>query len=157
MKKYDQDFQQEVIRKFLAGQSVASLAREFGVAESAIHRWKKELLVPQAPGTESHTELLALRKRLLELELENQILKKGGTYLRQRQNAPPAPAAVAATARVKACFTAHRLSLRSAADSCEGGVEPAPGAAHHASRGVASDCPQAVCAAHHRLAARRSC
>ena len=76
MKKYDPDFKKEVIRKFMAGQSVASLAREFGLAESAIYNWKKALMVPHEPGGEPHTELLALRKRLLELEMENHILKK---------------------------------------------------------------------------------
>ena len=76
MKKYDADFKQEVIKKFLAGQSVASLAREFGVAESAIHRWKNEALNAHELHGNSASELLTLRTRLRELEMENQILKK---------------------------------------------------------------------------------
>lgn len=76
MSKYDQHFKKEVINKFLAGQSVASLAREFGVAESASHRWKKELTHSHNGPPESGNELLQMRKRILELEMENDILKK---------------------------------------------------------------------------------
>lgn len=55
---------------------MASLAREFGVAESAIHRWKNDTLTTQTAEGGSPAELLALRQRLRELEMENQILKK---------------------------------------------------------------------------------
>lgn len=55
---------------------MASLACEFGVAESAIHLWKNDTLNTQAAEGGSPAELRALRQRLRELEMENQILKK---------------------------------------------------------------------------------
>ena len=73
MKKYDQEFKKEAVKKYLDGQSVASVAREMGVNENTIHKWKQEIL--QSSG-ENDQEKIRMRKRILELELENEILKK---------------------------------------------------------------------------------
>lgn len=73
MRKYDQEFKKEVVKKYLEGQSVASIAREIGVNENTIHKWKAELI--QKNG-EPDKEKLAMRKRIIELEMENEILKK---------------------------------------------------------------------------------
>ena len=43
MRKYDDEFKQSAVKKILDGQSVASLSRELGVAESLLHKrnwWK---------------------------------------------------------------------------------------------------------------------
>lgn len=73
MKKYDQEFKKEAVKKYLDGQSVASVAREMGVNENTIHKWKQEIL--QSSG-ENDQDKIRMRKRILELELENEILKK---------------------------------------------------------------------------------
>ena len=73
MRKYDQEFKKEVVKKYLDGQSVASIAREIGVNENTLHKWKAELI--QKNG-EPDKEKLAMRKRIIELEMENEILKK---------------------------------------------------------------------------------
>ncbi len=44
MKKYDKEFKKEAVKKYLDGQSVASISRESGVNENTIHKWKKEIL-----------------------------------------------------------------------------------------------------------------
>ena len=44
MKKYDKEFKKETVKKYLDGQSVASISREIGVNENTIHKWKKEIL-----------------------------------------------------------------------------------------------------------------
>lgn len=71
--KYDLDFKKECVRKYLDGQSVASISRETGVSEGVLHKWKKQLI--QTDG-EVDQEKLEMRKRILELEMENEILKK---------------------------------------------------------------------------------
>lgn len=38
MRKYDDEFKREAVRKIHNGQSVASVARELGCAESLLHR-----------------------------------------------------------------------------------------------------------------------
>jgi transposase len=73
MRKYDDEFKREAVRKIHDGQSVASVARELGCAESLLHRWKRETF---EASSEAEREVLALRKRVRELEVERDILKK---------------------------------------------------------------------------------
>jgi len=73
MRKYDDEFKREAIRKVFDGQSVASVAREFGVAEGLIHNWKKRV---KAGSTHAENELIELKKKLREVEMERDILKK---------------------------------------------------------------------------------
>ena len=76
--KYDDEFKRNAIRKVLDGQSVRSVSQELGVNESQIHKWKRGALKDgdgQHSGT-ALTETQALKKRVRELEMENEILKK---------------------------------------------------------------------------------
>lgn len=73
MKKYDKEFKKEAVKKYLDGQSVASISREIGVNENTIHKWKKEIL---SVNGEVDQEKLLMRKRIIELEQENEILKR---------------------------------------------------------------------------------
>ncbi len=41
MRKYDDEFKQQAVKKILDGQSVASLSRELGVGERQLHMWKR--------------------------------------------------------------------------------------------------------------------
>jgi transposase len=77
-RKYDDEFKRNVVRKVLDGQSVSSVSREIGVNESLIHKWKRVAL-DNGDGIQSGAELAetaALKKRIRELEQENEILKK---------------------------------------------------------------------------------
>ena len=77
-RKYDGDFKRNTVQKVFDGQSVASVSRELGVGESLIHKWKRTAL-ENGNGKQSSLELsenLALKKRVRELEQENEILKK---------------------------------------------------------------------------------
>ena len=73
MRKYDDEFKREAVRKIHDGQSVAAVARELGCAESLLHRWKRDAL---EQSSDSEKEVIALRKRLREVEMERDILKK---------------------------------------------------------------------------------
>jgi len=73
MRKYDNEFKQQAIKKILDGQSVASLSRELGVAEGILHKWKKSEL---ESSSDVEVENLELKKRLREVEMERDILKK---------------------------------------------------------------------------------
>jgi transposase len=78
MRKYDDEFKRNVVRKVLDGQSVSSVSREIGVNESLIHKWKRAAL-DNGDGIKTGAELAeaqALKKRIRELEQENEILKK---------------------------------------------------------------------------------
>ena len=73
MKKYDDEFKQNAVKKILDGQSVASLARELGVGENLLHKWKK---IRISTASNAEREVIELRKRLREVEMERDILKK---------------------------------------------------------------------------------
>jgi transposase len=73
MRKYDDEFKRQAVKKILDGQSVASVSRELGVAEGILHNWKKAKL---ATSSSAEQEVLELKKRLKEVEMENEILKK---------------------------------------------------------------------------------
>ena len=78
MRKYDDEFKRNVVRKVFDGQSVSSVSREICVNESLIHKWKKAAL-ENGDGVKTGAELAevtALKKRIRELEQENEILKK---------------------------------------------------------------------------------
>jgi transposase-like protein len=74
MKRYDNEFKKEVIRKYMAGQTIAAISRETGVNENVLYRWKKVMVVNE--DGEVDKEKLEMRKRILELEMECEILKK---------------------------------------------------------------------------------
>ena len=73
MRKYDDEFKREAVKKAHDGQSVASVARELGVAESLLHNWKRQSV---EASSNAEREVLALRKKLREVEMERDILKK---------------------------------------------------------------------------------
>ena len=64
MKKYDEEFKQNAVKKILDGQSVASVARELGVTEGVLHKWKRFRL---ATASDSEREVIELRKKLREV------------------------------------------------------------------------------------------
>jgi len=77
-KKYDDEFKRNALQKVFDGQSVRSVAEELGVNESLIHKWKRAAL-SNGDGRQSGAELAetaALKKRVRELEMEVEILKK---------------------------------------------------------------------------------
>ncbi len=73
MRKYDNEFKQMAVKKILDGQSVASVSRELGVAEGVLHNWKKAKM---ETSSNAEQELMELKKKLREVEMERDILKK---------------------------------------------------------------------------------
>lgn len=79
MKRYDEEFKKEVVRKFMEGRSVAGLSRETGVSEGIIHKWKNAIV--RTDEGEPDKEKLLMRKKIRELEQEVEILKKAALIL----------------------------------------------------------------------------
>ncbi len=73
MRKYDEDYKREAVRKIHDGQSVASVSRQLGVSESVLHKWRKEAV---ATASDGEREVIELKRRLHEVEMERDILKK---------------------------------------------------------------------------------
>ncbi|CAN5694103.1 hypothetical protein BH24ACI3_BH24ACI3_02260 [soil metagenome] len=58
----------------MTGQTIAAISRETGVNENVLHRWKQKMVTKD--DGEPDRENLAMRKKIMELEMENEILKK---------------------------------------------------------------------------------
>jgi transposase len=83
-RRYDRDFKEGAVRLVLdGGRSVRSVARDLGIHENMLHRWKAEYLEDREhafPGKghmkPHEEELMRLRKKLADVEEEREILKK---------------------------------------------------------------------------------
>lgn len=88
-RKYDATFKKEVLQMVESGRPVPDIARSLGVGENLIYRWKsrsksKAADIPQTTVPTLDAEKLSLQKRVKELELERDILKKAlGIFSRQ--------------------------------------------------------------------------
>ena len=83
-RRYDREFKEGAVRLVLdGGRSVRSVARDLGIHENMLHRWKSEYLEDREhafPGKghmkPHEEELMRLRKKLADVEEEREILKK---------------------------------------------------------------------------------
>ena len=84
-RRYDADFKKSALDLIASGRSVSSVSEALGVHENLLHKWKRK-----AAGTglealsDESEEIKHLRKRVAELEMERDILKKAlGIFSRQ--------------------------------------------------------------------------
>jgi len=80
-RKYDAEFKKEVIKMIELGRSVPDIAQSLGIGTNLIYYWKKRvknksLSVGDDPVGSFDEEKAALQKRIKELEMERDILKK---------------------------------------------------------------------------------
>ena len=77
--RYPEEFKRQIIDLYLSGKSVTELANEYGLVEQTIYRWKK-LYAPTIKVDENQTismkEYNDFQKKMRELKMENEILKK---------------------------------------------------------------------------------
>jgi len=76
--RYTDDFKKQLVDLYGSGQSVSCLSREYGISNVTIYKWIKELSPVQiSEGKEiSAKDYKAMQKRITELEMECEILKK---------------------------------------------------------------------------------
>ena len=78
-KKYTDEFKKQLVDLYNTGNySFPQLSNEYGVAKSTILGWVRQLSPMQISDTESISmkEYKAIQKKMKELEIENEILKK---------------------------------------------------------------------------------
>lgn len=73
--KYDIDFKKTIIGLYNNGISVTKLKNEYGLSNMTIYNWVKFYTKDEDTG-QTQADVLALQKRLAQLESENDILKK---------------------------------------------------------------------------------
>ncbi len=82
-KNYDEEFKKRAVQmSYSSNRTVRSTAKGLGIHESVLYRWRKRYTptgdVTQAAEREG--ELKRLRKKVSELEEENDLLKKASAY-----------------------------------------------------------------------------
>ena len=93
-KKFTKQFKTEAVRLMeKGGRPPSDLARELGVRRNQLYKWQKQIHLKGEhafPGEGKRSvsklkELERLRRRVTELEEENEILKKAESYFTARQ------------------------------------------------------------------------
>ncbi len=77
-KSYDEDFKKTIVNLYENGKGISELSREYGIGKSTIESWiKKFKTITTSTGEMTNNdEILKLKQKNRELELENEILKK---------------------------------------------------------------------------------
>ena len=78
-KKYPEEFKKQIVELYKNGKTVINLAREYGLVEQTIYKWihRYESVSKDEKGNDiSQADINAMKKRIAELEMENEILKK---------------------------------------------------------------------------------
>ena len=87
-KSYTPEFKQQIVDLHCkAGKGVTELSNEYGIPKGTISTWIKNLSPVQISDTEtvSLKEFKALQKKMKELEIENEILKKATAIFTKNQ------------------------------------------------------------------------
>ncbi|WP_367365499.1 transposase [Pediococcus parvulus] len=82
-KKYSVDFRKMIVKLYQDGTPVADLTDEYGVSNVTIYKWINLYKEDKGSGI-SKSDVLALQKRLKQLESENDILKKALTIFAKK-------------------------------------------------------------------------
>jgi transposase len=84
-KKFPPEFQRDVVAVARRGDlSRAEVAADFGLAESTVHRWCRQADIDDGvkdglTSTEQ-AEIVQLRRRTRQLEMENEVLRRAAAY-----------------------------------------------------------------------------
>jgi transposase len=80
-RKYDSDFKKEVLKMIESGRSVTDVAQSLGIGTNLIYQWIKRSKVKgnsseNSPSVSFDEEKAAMYKKIKDLEMERDILKK---------------------------------------------------------------------------------
>ena len=85
---FSQEFKQQIVDLYHAGTPVTKLSSEYGLIEQTIYKWIKlySPVIQEDDGTTvSMKEYKALQKKMAQLEMENEILKKATAIFARKQ------------------------------------------------------------------------
>jgi transposase len=94
VRTYPPEFRRKVLELARSGRSLSSIANEFGVARQTIMNWQKQDDLDAGRRTdglttEERVEMTKLRRKVRELEMERDILKKAAAWFARETNAIP--------------------------------------------------------------------
>lgn len=78
--KHDEEFKKMIVNlcETNKDKTMSDIAREYGITRTSITNWRKKYgtITTSTGETTSNDEILKLKKELLQVQLENEILKK---------------------------------------------------------------------------------
>ena len=85
-KNYTDEFKLQIVNLVKSGRSYSSVAAEYGIAKSTVYTWVKNndksgSFQAKDNLSEDEKELIKLRKKLKQLEMENDILKQAALIM----------------------------------------------------------------------------
>jgi len=72
-RKYDDEFKRQALEMIANGQAVRAVAQSLGIGENLLHKWKH---ASHSQQSLDEREVVQLRQRLRQVEMERDILKK---------------------------------------------------------------------------------
>lgn len=90
-------FRQQIVELVQSGRAPKELAKEFGCHVSSIHNWVSQANAVASPGTvgalsqAEREELIALRRKLRQVEMERDILAKATAWFAHNGDKTPTP------------------------------------------------------------------
>lgn len=83
MTRYEENFKQMIVELNQTGRSVQGLAKEYGLSEATIYKWKN-LYLPDQSTELTGKEVAELRKENAHLNEELEILKKAAAIFSRK-------------------------------------------------------------------------
>lgn len=85
--RYTEEFKRQVVNLYNSGKSVIELSSEYGVSSQTIYRWISLYSPMDSQSEESITlkDYKEMQKRIAQLEMENDILKKATAIFARKQ------------------------------------------------------------------------
>ncbi len=85
--RYPPEFRRRVLELLRAGRSVSEVAADLGVSTQTIYNWRRQEQIDSGlrPGVSSsdHAELIAARRRVVQLEAELAVALRAAELLRE--------------------------------------------------------------------------
>jgi transposase len=93
VKGYPAEFRHKILELARSGKTATALAREYEIARQTIMNWIKQDEIDagrrEGATTEDQIEIRRLKKRIRELEIEREILKKAAAWFARETDAIP--------------------------------------------------------------------
>ena len=89
VRNYTDEFKLQIVSLIKSGKSSSMIAKEYGIAKSSVTKWVRDFnksgsFKAKNNRTPEENELIALRKRVKELEMEADILKQAALIMARK-------------------------------------------------------------------------
>ncbi len=89
VRNYTEEFKKQIVTLVKSGRSSSSVAKEYGISKSSVMKWVRDFnnsgsFKAKDNRTPEENELIELRKRVKELEMEADILKQAALIMARK-------------------------------------------------------------------------